>query len=69
MITDRENDREESDYQRHMRALEACADRLEDGALDPQEALAVYRQAQEHYKAVDEILRTVEDEIDRIQDI
>lgn len=67
MIAERESERAESDYQRHMRELEECATRLEDAALDPQEALAVYRQAQEHYQAVDAILGSVEDEIERIQ--
>lgn len=67
MNTERDNERPESEYQRHMRGLEECANQLEDGTLDPQEALAVYRQAQEHYQAVDEILGSVEDEIDRIQ--
>ena len=67
MNSEQERDHPESEYRHHMQGLEACATRLEDGSLDPQEALAVYREAQEHYRAVDKILSSVEHEIDLIQ--
>jgi exonuclease VII small subunit len=56
-----------TDYRRHTRALEVCAQRLERGDLDPQEALEVYREAEEHYQAADRILRDVERAIARPQ--
>ena len=57
----------ETDYRRHMRALEECARKLENMDLDPPEALAVCRQADEHYTAVDRILTGVERELDELR--
>lgn len=59
--------RPETDYRRHMRALEECARKLEGMDLDPQEALAVCREAEEHYGAVDRLLSEVERDVDEIQ--
>lgn len=67
MSTEHQRGRTDSEYQRHMRALEECATRLEGGGLDPQEALDTYREAQTHYEAVDRILAAVEDEISEIR--
>jgi exonuclease VII small subunit len=57
----------ETEYRRHMRALEECARKLESMDLDPQEALGVCRAAEEHYAAVDRLLAEVEREVDEIQ--
>jgi exonuclease VII small subunit len=62
-----QNEGSETDYRRHMRALEECARKLEAMDLDPQEALAVCRQAEEHYMAVDRLLTEVEQEIDEMR--
>jgi len=57
----------ETEYRRHMRALEECARKLESLELDPQEALAICRAAEEHYRAVDLLLSAVEHEIDQLR--
>lgn len=69
MITTNNGDagRAPTEYRRHITALEACARKLERGDLDPQEALDVYREAEEHYQAADAVLREVEHEFTRIQ--
>lgn len=59
--------RPETDYRRHMRALEECARKLEEMDLDPEEALAICREAEDHYQEVDRLLTTVEREVDDIQ--
>lgn len=62
-----QNGRPETEYRRHMRSLEDCARRLESMDLDPQEALAVCREAEEHYRAVDRLLTEVEREVDGLR--
>lgn len=57
----------ETEYRRHVRALEECARRLEEMDLDPQEALAIFREAEAHYRAVDLLLKEVEREVDELQ--
>lgn len=54
----------QTEYRQHMSALEALADTLEQEDLDPEEALTAFREADEHYRAVDAILTRVEQEID-----
>lgn len=56
-----------TEYRLHMRALEECARTLEAMDLDPQEALAVCREAEEHYRAVDRLLAEVEREVDELR--
>lgn len=68
MSTQHPGDPSESEYRRHMRALEECATRLENGGLDPQEALETYREAQTHHQAVDRMLAAVEAEVSRIRE-
>lgn len=51
----------------HMEALDRLRCELESGDLDPVEALERCREAEEHYRAVDEILTEVERELDEMQ--
>ena len=51
----------------HMEALERLRCELESGDLDPVEALERCREAEEHYRAVDEILTEVERELEDMQ--
>lgn len=51
----------------HMAALERLRKLLERGDLDPVEALAMCREADAHYRAVDVILARVETEIEHMQ--
>lgn len=54
----------QTEYRHHMNALEALAKKLEREDLDPEEALAAFREADGHYRAVDTILTRVEREIE-----
>lgn len=56
-----------TDYRRHLRRLEALAGQLERQDLDPQQALEVYREAAEHYHALDAILTQVEKEVEDLE--
>lgn len=56
-----------TDYHRHLHRLEALATQLERQDLDPQQALEVYREAAEHYHALDTILRQVETEVEKLE--
>lgn len=70
MITTTTNKKRErpSEFGSHMAALEALRTELESGDLDPVEALAVCRRAEEHYRAVEAILTRVEREIEKMQE-
>lgn len=54
----------QTEYRRHMNALETLAETLERDDLDPEQALAAFREADEHYRAVDAVLSRVEREIE-----
>lgn len=66
IVPGEQNARPETEYRRHMRALEECARKLEETDLDPQEALAVCREAEEHYAALDRLLTGVERDVDEM---
>ena len=51
------------DFRGHMDALQALATRIESGTLDPEEALAVCREADVHFKAAEAILDGVEKDL------
>jgi len=50
-------------YSDHLRALERLATKLEDVELDPEMALAAYREAIEHHRLAEAILDRVECEM------
>lgn len=54
----------QTEYRQHMNRLEELAEILERNDLDPEEALAAFREADQHYRAVDTILTRVEREIE-----
>lgn len=68
MIKTAENGRQESgtEFGTHMAALERLRRELESGDLDPVEALESCREAEAHYRAVDEILTRVERELSNL---
>jgi exonuclease VII small subunit len=57
-----------TEFSIHMEALERLRRRLEGGDLDPLEALALCREAEEHYQAIDAILTRAEREIELLQE-
>lgn len=56
----------DSEYRKHLRALEHGAAQLERGDLDPEQALEVYREALRRYEAALTILNTVAEEFRRV---
>jgi len=57
----------ESEYRKHLRALEHAAAQLERGDLDPEQALEVYRDALRRYEAATAILNTVAEEFRKVE--
>lgn len=56
----------DSEYRKHVRALELAAAQLERGDLDPEQALEVYRDALGRYEAAMTILNSVAEEFARV---
>ena len=54
----------ECEYDRHKRGLEECNRRMERMDLNPFKALAVLREAEEHYSALIRMLTSVEREVE-----
>ena len=69
MIKRSENGKQDTgtEFGTHMAALEWLRRELESGDLDPVEALECCREAEAHYRAVDEILTGVESELENLQ--
>jgi exonuclease VII small subunit len=61
MIQRANNNGGESEYRRHSRELQRLTEQLERGDLDPLEALAAYRQAEEHFGALERIVAQAAD--------
>ena len=57
----------DSEYRKHVRALEHAAAQLERGDLDPEQALEVYRGALQRYEAALSILNEVSEEFRRAE--
>lgn len=56
----------DSEYRKHVRALEHAAAQLERGDLDPEQALEVYQEALRRYESALGILNTVAEEFRRV---
>lgn len=60
-------DGSDSEYRKHVRALELAAAQLERGDLDPEQALEVYRNALRRYEEAMAILNSVAEQFRRVE--
>ena len=66
-VTENTAGQPETEYRRHLRALEDLAQQLERKDLDPEEALDVHRRAMEHHAELERILSRVEEAVGELE--